>query len=760
MISRPLTHALVALALLTQSSTVLRAETPAAERILPNDTVAMITVPDWQALCSIQGGSPQLQLWNDPLLKPFREHFAERWKEEVVDPLESELGVDFKDYQGLLQGQLTVALIKNDWEAGGESRPGSVLLLDTKDHSDQLSTNLAELRTKWLEKGKPIRIENVRGVEFAVIQLSTNDVPDTLRKFMPGRSDVQELTGETPPEPGKTELFIGQSGSLLLVVDSLTTAQKIMNRLTGGSLPPLAEVNRFNQDQGRLFRSAHGYGWVNAKVLLSVFERNLARQEENREENAPDPLAQIKPAKVIAATGLAGLQSAAFAYTETPAGSEVTLFLGVPESERTGIFKVLAGEPKDTTPPPFVPADAVQFQRWRLDGQKTYAALEQMLQDISPQMLSGWNFMLNTANLAAQEKDPNFDLRQQLMGNMGDDLITYKKAPRSSAPDDIGNPPTLFLLGAKDGGQIVAALQTVLGMFLQGQPPATREFLGTTIHSFQLPGDATAMGPEAVARRMNVAASRGYVAFTADDAILEEFLRSADNPVKPLRQIPGLAESTEAVSGPGTSLLSFEDQKETMRVQLELLRQLSTNSTPELQDPMTPIPESFGVGLPRNGLTDWFDFSLLPPFDKIEKYLLPHRIRGQRQRGGIDDEDLLPHPARSAGAGGEVGIGSGLKSGIGIGSGAGKSAAAAGAGRPAVTQTGCLPQRRMAFCRAPEVRRRSSPRGRADCQPRKGVGAGRRNGRVQRCVTPASIPGDRRARDRGRSRSGRFCRRR
>ncbi|MCU0771198.1 MAG: hypothetical protein MUE94_05430 [Verrucomicrobia bacterium] len=651
--TRRLTPVLLAGTLLILTSTALRAETPPAERILPDDTMAMLTVPEWQELCAIQGRSPQWQLWKDPLLKAFREHFEAKWKKEVADPIESELDIRFQDYQGLVQGQLTMALILNQGDEDSEPEPGFVFLIDSKDHREQLSTNLNALRRQWLDKGKSIRTESVQGVEFSVIEISTNDLPNTLRKFMPGRSDVQELAdeeGERAETRERRELFIGQSGSLLVMVDSLATAQKIMTRLTGGSLPALAEVEQFSRDQGRLFRNAHSYGWMNAKVLLDLVQQKLAQQEKNRQENAPDPLAQVKPDKVLAATGLSGLHSAAFAYTETPLGSEVTLFLGVPESERVGLFKILTGEPKDTLPPPFVPADVMQYQRWRLDGQKAYATLEQMLREISPQMLNGWNFMVETASTAAQEKDPTFNLREQLMGNLGDDLITYKKAPRGSTAKDLETPPTLFLLGAKNGEQFVSALKTVLAMFLRGNPPATREFLGTTIHTFDLPNPA--MTADATARKINVAVSRGYVAFTADEPILEEFLRSADSPVPPLRQAPGLAASTEAVTGPGTSLLSFEDQKAGMRLQVALFQQWATNSTPEVEDPMTPIPESMGLGLPRKGLKEWFNFSLLPPFEKIQHYFYHTVYAGGGSVDGLTLKIFSPTPPQLRGGNG------------------------------------------------------------------------------------------------------------
>jgi len=236
---------LLALGALILTSLPLSAQPRTAEEILPGDTLAVVTVPDWAKLCDIQGRSAMRGLWEDPSMKPFREHFLAQWSAEVVEPLEAELGVTFEDYRGLLQGQLTLAMIQNEWQGEDDGAPGMVILMDSKARADQLSTNLAALRRKWLENDRPIRTEDVRGAEFSVIQLTTNDLPDTLRKFMPGASDVREATGPedeaAAPEDKPDELFIGQSGSILIIADQLTTVQKIMNRLTGGSLPPLAE---------------------------------------------------------------------------------------------------------------------------------------------------------------------------------------------------------------------------------------------------------------------------------------------------------------------------------------------------------------------------------------------------------------------------------------------------------------------------------------------------------------------------------------
>src|SRR5438067_12387759 len=76
---------------------------PAAERLLPGDTVAMITVPDWDKAARSVGNSAHGQLWAEPALKPFRDHFVKRFTDEVLPPLEKQLGIKLSDYNDLAQ---------------------------------------------------------------------------------------------------------------------------------------------------------------------------------------------------------------------------------------------------------------------------------------------------------------------------------------------------------------------------------------------------------------------------------------------------------------------------------------------------------------------------------------------------------------------------------------------------------------------------------------------------------------------------------
>jgi len=185
---------------------------PPAEQLLPADTLAVISAPDWNQLRTVYQKSALTQLWNDPAMKPFREKFITKWSEEFVQPLERDLGVKFDDYHVLLQGQVTFAVTQDNWQGAekNDGEPAFLFLLDAKEKGNLLKKNLAELRKKWADAGKPIRSEKIRDVDFSIVSLNTNDAPKTLRQFFPHRQPVEEL-GKDPAKPtAQAELVIGQ----------------------------------------------------------------------------------------------------------------------------------------------------------------------------------------------------------------------------------------------------------------------------------------------------------------------------------------------------------------------------------------------------------------------------------------------------------------------------------------------------------------------------------------------------------------------
>src|ERR1051325_551768 len=144
------------------------AAVPPVEKLLPDDTLFMVTTPDFTKARDSYHSSAQTQLWEDAAMKPFKDKFTAKLGEELIQPLEKDLGVKFNDYTNLVQGQITFAITQNGWPVTEGNKAGLLFLLDTKDKSGQLTKNLSDIRKKWLDSGKSLRNEKIRNVEFSV----------------------------------------------------------------------------------------------------------------------------------------------------------------------------------------------------------------------------------------------------------------------------------------------------------------------------------------------------------------------------------------------------------------------------------------------------------------------------------------------------------------------------------------------------------------------------------------------------------------
>jgi hypothetical protein len=593
------------------------ASVPPVERLLPDDTLLVVTTPDFPRLCSLLSQSPQGRLWDDPALKAFKDNFITRWTDDIVKPLERDLDIDIRNYADMAQGQVTLAFTRNSGREGNGDAPGLILLMDAKDKITPLRSMLAGLRKKWVDAGRIVRVEKIRDFEFLLINLSTNDAPRTFKQFFSLSAETPQLgpeAGAARPAP-KTELVIGRADSLLIVASSLKSAEKVVARLVGTGPPTLGEVAAYHANQPALFRDAPVYAWLNTKALN---ESSDTKGESAGAATAPELSPVVRQDKYTAASGLIGIQSVAVALRSSPEGTLVQANFTAPESIRQSLFKIPPGESRDCTVPSFVPADAVTFERWRVDGQQAFAAFEKFLAEVSPQAANGISAILDLANQNARLKDPDFDVRKNLIGNLGNDLIMYSKAPRSLAPNDLESPPGITLISSPNPDQFVAALQSVLVfMSAQAEHPEEREFLGRRILSVPLPALAIPLieSRPHPARTIHYAASGGYVALSTDASLLEEFLRRSENQGRTLRETAGLNESAQKVLGPGTILFGFNNQAETFRGKLEELKvQGAASKTPP---PDLPLP---AFGTPEKSVRDWMDFSLMPSFDAVSKY--------------------------------------------------------------------------------------------------------------------------------------------
>ena len=611
-----------------------RAAIPPAENLLPSDTLLVLTVPDGAGLRAAAGRSPSWLFWNDPAMDAFRKKFEAKFKESFVAPLEQNLGVKLADYTDLLQGQLTVAITQNGWTGGEDLRqPGVLLLLDAGSKSDLLKTNLAALLKKWTEGGKPVHTADIRGISFSVLPLASYELPSALYGLLPNLR-LARPAGRQPQPAKPGQLVVGQFGSLLIAGTSVEAVEPVVAHLTGSDMPALADNAQFAADRLAQFRDAPlCYGWLNAR---NVFD-SLA-QTTSPAPDTPSLRGLVTPSlgKIISASGLTGVKSACFAWRETPDGSQANIYIAAPQSERKGLTKIFAAARKGASPPAFVPAGSASFWRWRLDGQAGWDALEKMFGDISPLLLSALNATVDTATANAQKTSPGLDIRKNLIANLGNDFISYQKPASGKTLPELNNPPSLFLIGVNRDAEAALAIYDVANLAYGSRQKDVepRNFEGHKIYTVPLPNQPAPVAAPAP-RSLYVAGGGGYVALTTDQSMLEEYLRSAAKPPKPLSRTTGLIDAAQHVGGAGGGLFGYTNQRDTMRASFSTLKKMSSGGIPSGSGVMAVLPKA---------TLDWLDFSLLPDFDSVSKYFYFSVYGGNTTADGLTFELFAPRP--------------------------------------------------------------------------------------------------------------------
>jgi hypothetical protein len=566
----------------------LRAAVPPAERLLPADTLAMLTVPDWSSGRSNFNLSSFGQFLEDPAMKPFAGNLASNFLSSRAGSIEKQLGIKLNDYSDLARGQITYAITRNGWDGSPDKEPGFVLLIDTRDKNTRARTNLADIRQKWIDKGNKLRADKIRDVELTAYIVP----PDAVAE------------GDKPKSNKPTELLVGLSDTLLVLSDAPKDVEKVLALQAGSSVAPLAEQASYAAN-APLARGAGAFLWADVKTFVSIFAK-AAAAEQKPQASLFGPAPTID--KILNAIGLNDVQTIGASYRSSIEGTTIDVSINVPEAGRKGLFKILAVDPKDASPPPFVPADAVKFSRWRIDLQKAWTTIETMLTDIQPQLGGSLKLILD---LAGKDKDPNFDLRKVLLANLGDDVISYEKNPRPGSDD---NGPSLTLIGAKNAEQMATSLKALTSIV----PPSMakyeeREFLGRKVSSFVWPSLSGGKATPIV-----YAASGGYVAISSDPSLVEEYLRSNEGKGKALREVAGLGEAAQKVGGMNTGYFSYENQAESMRATFEAAKKdpakLVAVPGAEVLSMLTAQREKSST------VTNWLDASLLPSFDRVSKY--------------------------------------------------------------------------------------------------------------------------------------------
>ena len=578
---------------------------PLPEKLLPPATLAFVAAPDWPAALSALRQNAWGQLWADPALQPLREKFQASLASELLDPVREELGLALTNFTGLIHGQITLALLPFAPDASTQQH-SFLMILDTGGQSSQAASNLAQWSEQRWASGSAVQICRIGDHDFRTLSFVPTAMNRALEAIVPDLELAKPGVPVTNSPVRRVEWTVGQVGSLVLLGNARRGVESVLTLLGDSSLPSLAKQT-LTGPETVLFRQSQIYGWVNLKALLDAPASPSPSENNVSASETPGLIPLLK------GLGLGSVPTIAFSLQQSEAGALMTLHLKSPFANRQGLFKAFELKSSASGPPPFVPADAVKFRRFRLDLPTSWTQFEKVLAEAFPAASGVLKLVLDTAG---KDRDADYNFREALLSKLSDDLITFEVPSRATSRAVDAATSSMWLVGSRNAELTAAHLKALSSLL----PPEVahykeRAFLGRTLYSFAVPRSLGSEEPQSVVT-LHYAPRGDYVALTTDAGLLEEFLRGTSRQASLLEKT-GLAEAAQRVGGLDTGFFSYENDSLSARSMFEASKTDSLNAFVLLET--LDLGSRLGLGRER-GFLNGFDFSLLPSYDRVGKY--------------------------------------------------------------------------------------------------------------------------------------------
>ncbi|MCK9314799.1 MAG: hypothetical protein M0Q48_01455 [Verrucomicrobia bacterium] len=439
----------------------------APETILPESTLAVLTVRDLQKTHAEFQASAMGRLFKDPAMKPFCEYVGEQIT-NAFNSLNDELGkknIKLSDYKDILNGGAafaltSVKLIVSDSTVEDVSAL-PLFMAEINGGSEKLKVTLDDLQTK-LET--TFSAEDIAGNEFRRIS-GTND------------DDVT--------------LWIGASGSILYVAASQNSDEdltytreqlgKILSKSTGEKL--LADSDNFKKHTQ--ITTDRNYAWLNFETIFkNVKEIVVLKDKEYVQptDTMEAMMAPPRPLVIYNTLGLDALKSWSFTSRNENDGIYSYSTLLCPANERRGITALIDTlETTDCSPAEFIPADPMSYVKFKVNFSKFWDIFD----STTTEAVGGMKMMIFSSMEEQLKANPTeINLRKDLLENLTGEVIVlsypdYIDVKNNSTPDepsfDIQSKKgTIILLGTKDTDKFTSTAEALFNIL---NPEMSGEFM-------------------------------------------------------------------------------------------------------------------------------------------------------------------------------------------------------------------------------------------------------------------------------------------
>jgi len=555
-----------------------------SDRRLPANVYAYVSLPDVQQARTQWGKTAFARLLEEESVQAFRADVDAQWQ-ELSKRATEKIGLSLTELLSIPHGEAAFAITVTD-----NGVPGFVMLLDFGDKQ--------ELVQKLLDKGTEYLIaENSEKSEEEFEQTRLTIFTDLPESDEEEDSEADDPSLETFKRIG---YFVRDT---TLAVGSIPELQAVITRWDGEHDSTFAdnEVYRYIMDKCRTESEAG----PTAKWYVSPVEilKKLMAAERG---TAGQPLEQVLT--IIATLGVDSFRGIGGTYALADGEYDsITRGLVYLEPPVKGLLNVFQFPARSQTPPKWVSSRVASYNGINWDLEKAYTAIESIVDGFQgagtvSRLLDQLAQNPATGNLHAKK-----DFLDHLSGK-------FHIVSDFTDPDNLLTQRYLIAFDVKN----TAAMKTTLAKVanLPGFPGKTREFQGEALYEVTSPGvaahgdanddeeqsdDNDSQPATLEARTVGFTVTEGCLMFASNVTLLEQVLRGVGDQEQ-LVNSPSYQATAEKFPSQ-TSLIGFQKQDLQIRALYQMLQ--SSQFAPLL------------------GTDNKLDFSKLPPYETIQKFLTP-----------------------------------------------------------------------------------------------------------------------------------------
>ncbi|MDA0833003.1 MAG: hypothetical protein O2955_11810 [Planctomycetota bacterium] len=547
--------------LLALSATVHGADVASTEKLLPPKVLVYFSIPSVEQLKQSFNEGSSGKLFSDPEFAEFARQFDEPIK-QFSDQFEEKVGLSLGQVLNIPTGEISLAVVAGE----GSSPIGVVGFFDFGDHREEIDKLLALGRQAAEDDGATISTTDVDGTEIV--------------KFFPKDGEESENGGDPDNYPC---YFI--KDSLIVVSNHQSYLEATLTRWDGQHARTFGDNIEYKYIMSRC-ASRDGNAlmkwYINPMSLVQTIMTIGAAQE-------PGLGMAMGFMPILGLDRLKGIGGAVQGPTdEFEAVTRSFMFVDLPARGVLAMFQLKTTE---LTPPKWVSADTSAYSTFQWDIEAAYAAVEQMVDSFQ-----GAGALDRLVDQAAAE-GPQIHLKKDVLDKLSGQFHIINDASFDADASDIselqGIGQFLLAIGLTDQSAFESVVQKAIDQS-GGFPGETRDFKGTTIYEG---------GPDS-GQSFAFAITQNNVFVTNDVTKLEAVIRD-DPDQKSLAdsdQYKRLAEKMPQQ----TAMLSYQRQDTQMEAVYEMFR---SGTFAQL------------MGAAGENPLQAIDFSLLPAFESLKKYL-------------------------------------------------------------------------------------------------------------------------------------------